>query len=721
MKKRFLPFVLLLILGLIACGGDVDPEAIIEDVANTAEEVVDTASDAISDATSASTEDAEEPVSEGESTQLTVADVIGSYTFHTPSNDWHYVEIVQDGDMLLWANRAGREWTLTPDFENGLLLTDDSFPYQGQFQNYEIIMEGGGFAGLVSNDDLWVYNGPVAAAPAAGPADRWAGITADMAMAALSGANISINGVEAQSDGSGNFELYVPRAEDGRYLINADLDGFVPVSQIHIGSAMESLTLEFQPVHTETFDPAVGVEAVDDSGTQISIGANQLEDADGNEPSGDVTLSMYTYDLENEEMVGDMSGMNDQGDAVTMESAGAFYASFEDEDGTELNLKDGETAEVSVPVVEERPDEVLTVWSYDEETGLWIEESVATMEDGRYVAEVSHFSYWNFDWEKRTPSCIKLEVEASYLAANNPLNVRAVLQTNPNRVRDLSITQETNVLINLPNNTDVQFFATGESTPFATISSGAAWGGVGIPAFPYDACQGVAEVADAPAPAPATLQGQVIDATTGSPLEGVQVCVLDQCVTTASDGNYTINDVPAGQNSLQATKDGYIPVDAQPFTVEAGQTVTETTALSPELAQDTSIRIVLTWDTVLSDLDAYLRTPSDATISYGNLGSLDSAPFAKLDIDNIDAPAQARIETVTIELQDGTYTYWVHNVYPGEGGYDVSNARVQVLNSSGVIQEFSPPTGQSGAYWQVFTMDGAGNITPINTVSNSAP
>lgn len=326
--------------------------------------------------------------------------------------------------------------------------------------------------------------------PAAGPSDRWAGSTLSIDMAAVGNATVSINGVEGQSDGNGNFELYVPRAEDGRYVINAELDGYVPVSQIHIGSAMEALTLEFQPTHTETFDPTVGVEAEDPSGTQISVGPNQLVDADGNEPTGDVTLNMYTYDLENEEMVGDMSGVNDQGEEVAMESAGAFYASFEDEDGDELNVKEGETVDVSVPVEEERPDEVLTVWSYDEETGLWVEEGVATLEDGRYVAEVSHFSYWNFDWEKRDPACIKLDIDADYLAANNPLSVRAVLQTNPTRVRDLLVTQETNVLINLPANTDVQFFAAGEATPFATTSSGEPWGGVGIPVFPYNVCNG---------------------------------------------------------------------------------------------------------------------------------------------------------------------------------------------------------------------------------------
>ncbi|MFZ1397799.1 MAG: carboxypeptidase regulatory-like domain-containing protein, partial [Candidatus Promineifilaceae bacterium] len=506
--------------------------------------------------------------------------------------------------------------------------------------------------------------------PAAGPSDRWAGSTFSTDMAAVGNAAVSINGVAGQSDGSGNFELYVPRAEDGRYVINAELDGYLPVSQIHIGSAIEMLTLEFQPVETVTFDPTVGVEAEDSSGTQISVGPNQLVDADGNEPTGDVTLNMYTYDLTQEEMVGDMSGVNDQGEDVTMESAGAFYASFEDENGGELNVKEGETVEVSVPVVEERPDEVLTVWSYDPETGLWVEQGLATLEDGRYVAEVSHFSYWNFDWEKRTPSCIKLEVEASYLAANNPLNVRAVLQTNPTRVRDLSISQTTNVLINLPNNTDVQFFAAGESTPFATISSGAAWGGVGVPAFPYDVCQGVAEVADAPEPATGAVQGQVVNATNDQPVAGAQVCITgtDQCITTDDSGNYSFPNVPVGDLALNVTAADFTPVD-QSVTVTAGDPITQNFALSPVLPTG-ELRIVLTWGANPADLDSHLYLPDNTDIYYNNKGGF-------LDVDDTDSFGP---ETITIPQRvDGTYSYAVYD-YDRTGQLPTSEAVVRVYD-----------------------------------------
>lgn len=392
------------------------------------------------------------------------------------------------------------------------------------------------------------------------PSDRWAGNAAATDMSALDAVTISINGVSTQSDANGAFELSVPRADDSRYVINADKEGYLPISQIHIGSAMESLTLEFQPVETFTVNPANGVAVEDSHGTQIDIAPNQLVDENGNPPAGDVSLSMYTYDLENEEMVGDMSGTNTDGEPVYMESEGAFYAEFTDEGGTEYNLADGATAEISIPC-EPRPDEVLTVWSYDASTGLWVEEGIVTVEgDGSCSAEVSHFSYWNFDYEKRTPSCVKLQVEQSYLDANKPLNVRAVLQTNPTRVIEFTVSDLVNVLINLPNNTEVVFYKSPDYTnAFATANSGAAWGGVGTPAYPYDACQGGVEVAAAPPPAPTTLQGQVTDAVSGSAIANAQVCIngTSLCATTDANGNYTIADArPAGDQVLNVTAGG---------------------------------------------------------------------------------------------------------------------------------------------------------------------
>lgn len=554
------------------------------------------------------------------------------------------------------------------------------------------------------------------------PGDRWAGNAAATDMSALGDVIISINGVTAQSDANGAFELSVPRADDSRYVINADKEGYLPLSQIHIGSAMESLTLEFQPVETFTINPAEGVEVEDSSGTQIDIAPNQLVDENGNPPAGDVSLNMYTYDLQNEEMVGDMSGTNTDGEPVYMESEGAFYAEFTDEGGTEYNLADGATAEISIPC-EPRPDEVLTVWSYDASTGLWVEEGIVTVEgDGSCSAEVSHFSYWNFDYEKRTPSCVKLQVEQSYLDANKPLNVRAVLQTNPTRVIEFTVSDLVNVLINLPNNTEVVFYKSPDYTnAFATANSGAAWGGVGTPAYPYDACQGGVEVAAAPPPAPTTLQGQVTDAVSGSAIANAQVCIngTSLCATTDANGNYTVADAPAGDQVLNVTAGGYITVNDQAVTITAGATTTQPVALSPELAAG-ELRIVLTWGTAPSDLDSTLWLPSATRIDYNVKGL--TIENVTLDLDDTSGEGPETITIVQL-AGSGTYTYAVLNFTGNSGGtLSASGAVVRVYRGDQEIGTYTVPTTGDGVWWNVFTLDGAtGAITPVNTLSDTQP
>ena len=39
----------------------------------------------------------------------------------------------------------------------------------------------------------------------------------------------------------------------------------------------------------------------------------------------------------------------------------------------------------------------IPLWSFNNELGLWVEESVATLQGDKYVGEVSHFSFWNCD------------------------------------------------------------------------------------------------------------------------------------------------------------------------------------------------------------------------------------------------------------------------------------------------------------------------------------
>ncbi|MEM9776207.1 MAG: carboxypeptidase regulatory-like domain-containing protein [Chloroflexota bacterium] len=584
MKKAFYALAMLMIATLVACGGGVDTDAIVEQVGDAAEnvaegvgEVAQDAAEAVGEAVGDATDAIEEEIAEVMNDD-SAFDARGTWVGIVEQPDWDafptYQAVMQIEDLS-----EGSEGLI--EYPNlacgGPIVLIEANDTEYVFEAYIEYDENGicGKAGLIAVSALdenqlawtWSYEDGTEAAfgtlqrdgegsvaePVTEPAplDAWAGNVVTDRGIATTDVVISINGVEVAAGPEGFFELSVPRAADDRYVINAEKDGFVPVSEIHVGSALTDLNLVLKQVEMMTFDPAVGVAAEDSSGTQINIAPDQLETESGEPIQGDVTMEMYTYDLDNEQMVGDMSGTNMDGEAVSMESAGAFYASFEDEAGNDLNLAEGTTAEISIPAVVPEREVPLTVWSYNEETGLWEEEAVATLEDGRYVAEVSHFSSWNFDWEMNAPACIKLDVDQSFLTANPNIQVKAVFKTTPEQTRTLYISKQETVLINIPPNINVDFFMPPNSPePYTSATSGAAWGGTGTPAD-YSSCQGIAEIKPIPG---GSIQGVKYQDTnnngardTGEPgLPGWTIQVADsvgsiQTVVTDDNGAYTIN------------------------------------------------------------------------------------------------------------------------------------------------------------------------------------
>jgi len=207
------------------------------------------------------------------------------------------------------------------------------------------------------------------------PSDgRWAGMITDENGEPLN-ATVAINGVQVETDDDGRFELDVSPAEDRRYVINVEKLGYVPISKIHIGTAIGQLDLTLQQAQRFDIEPQEPINIEDKRGTQIIIEPGSLVDARGNPAERPLQLLMYTYDLASEEMVGNMSGINRDGRLVSMVSFGAFYADFIDEEGNAYNLAEGAEATIVVPANQtvEFPD-VVPLWSYNMEEGLWIEE-----------------------------------------------------------------------------------------------------------------------------------------------------------------------------------------------------------------------------------------------------------------------------------------------------------------------------------------------------------
>jgi PKD repeat protein/uncharacterized protein YfaP (DUF2135 family) len=248
----------------------------------------------------------------------------------------------------------------------------------------------------------------------------------------------------------------------------------------------------------------------------------------------------------------------------------------------------------------------------------------------------------------------------------------------------------------------------------------------------------------------ATLTGLVTDATNGNPIQDATVTIAGLSTTTNSDGNYTIENIPAailtanftsnvtqGEAPLSVTftdqsgssahmvtcsKDGYETYSNNQVNVAPGQTLTLNISLSPQLSGD-EIRFVLNWGAEPEDLDSHLLTPEiDGQtwhVWYNWMGNVNSAPYAALDHDVTEGYGP---ETMTIYQRfSGTYKFYVYN-YSTSPEITTSSGVVQIYNETGLISTVQVPQTGTGLYWNVAEVDGAtGQVTIINTIQEQAP
>lgn len=232
----------------------------------------------------------------------------------------------------------------------------------------------------------------------------------------------------------------------------------------------------------------------------------------------------------------------------------------------------------------------------------------------------------------------------------------------------------------------------------------------------------------------AVFEGTVTDASTGDPIEGAVVYVSGYSAitdTTAADGSYTLNNAPAADRVyLKATASGY-KEGTLIKTGRSGQTTENANiSLLPVGFGDNKIVIILTWASTPTDLDSHLyvgdssQTKIDHTAKGDNNGTLDSAPFAGLDVDDTNGNGP---ETITIRYNNsstdynGTYRYFIHDFKNGaDGELSASQAVVTVYTNGEFTQSFDVPTSNSFDYWHVFDMDSSGNITSVNQLLDRA-
>lgn len=222
--------------------------------------------------------------------------------------------------------------------------------------------------------------------------------------AALSDATITVGTRSTTTDEQGYFSL--AEVPTGQRVVNIARTGYLSARRVVRVVTGEDVHLPdiFLPYAEEfVIDGVAGGSAgtADGDGT-VTFGTNAFVDAAGDPYTGEVNLEVTTVVPGDEEFYeafpGDFEGLREDGTTTQFESFGFMGVNmFNADKSAAVRLAPGRTAALSLHLDAKMLGETIPMWWFDESTGRWREEGAATYVDGSFVAEVGHFTIWNWD------------------------------------------------------------------------------------------------------------------------------------------------------------------------------------------------------------------------------------------------------------------------------------------------------------------------------------
>lgn len=207
----------------------------------------------------------------------------------------------------------------------------------------------------------------------------------------------------------GQFEFFDVRVKGPSAFVKVTapgkFDGFRRANVIKNSlNYTEIKMLDYQIVGTINANEGGSVSTT--SGAEVRLPADAVVDQNGQAYNGIISVAMQWIDPTADDLyqriIGDLSGIDNEGNEVVLGTFGMMTVELLDNQGNELQIAEGSDATLTWPVPSERlsdAPQTIPVWSYDENLGTWIEEEIAVQDGNTFIGDVSHFSSWNLDWK----------------------------------------------------------------------------------------------------------------------------------------------------------------------------------------------------------------------------------------------------------------------------------------------------------------------------------
>ncbi len=232
------------------------------------------------------------------------------------------------------------------------------------------------------------------------------GLVSDFNGDPVADAEVSVAGFISSTDEHGFFKFQNILLNPGGNYLKVQKDGFILGSDyIYPTGGIAHSHIKLISLSTDqTFSSTEGGQVEVSDGGTINFPDQAIVNIDGSSFEGQVNVRAQRIATDNPNvsdlMPGDLLGIDHEGKNVVLGTLGMIAVELYDDAGNELQLKEGSSAEIIVPIADDDLDVApaqIPLWHFDEDIGMWIEEGIGIREGNQYKATVSHFSFWNWD------------------------------------------------------------------------------------------------------------------------------------------------------------------------------------------------------------------------------------------------------------------------------------------------------------------------------------
>ena len=223
----------------------------------------------------------------------------------------------------------------------------------------------------------------------------------------IEGATVTLDGKRTTTNKYGHFFFTDADMNKEGTFVQVEQDGFFHGSRRFYPLAEHTSNLEIQllaKVFNNTFQSSQGAYIEFEDGGSVEFPVNAIIDENNVLYDGEVYVAAKwlapTSLATSRRMPGDLTGVNDLAEEVSLATFGMMAVELESSDGRQLNVAENSEAILTFPITSEiisaAPAEI-PLWYFNERYGIWAQDGMATLQGNEYVGSVNHFTFWNCD------------------------------------------------------------------------------------------------------------------------------------------------------------------------------------------------------------------------------------------------------------------------------------------------------------------------------------